>query len=151
MAAGCGAAPSEPQPLTPPVVIDQPEALRDVLPPALREQHVADAFAELGMAERALDDALSPVSIAPPTSSARPTPRDAGGPKDTGPPRAHPGEPSSGCETACLALASMQRSARYVCRLAGSGDERCHEASDRVRRAESRVSGASCACPADAG
>ncbi len=149
LGAGCGAAPPPASTVVEPSPIAAlPEVTpRDALPLAMREQHVADALAELGTAELALDEALAPAAIAPPTAP-RPPPREDRATKDRPAAQALPGEPRSGCETACMALASMTRSARFVCRLAGSADERCTEASARVRRAEARVSQASCACPA---
>ncbi|HTJ81460.1 MAG TPA: hypothetical protein VL400_07035, partial [Polyangiaceae bacterium] len=52
----------------------------DGLSPGDRELHVADAFAELGRAERALDESLAPAPVssalrqpkAPPTASSPP-------------------------------------------------------------------------------
>ena len=60
-------------------------------------------------------------------------------------PEAAPRRPSP-CETACRALASMQRSTARICELAGETDDRCIGAKDRVERAEARVNGAGCRC-----
>lgn len=54
----------------------------------------------------------------------------------------------SPCETACRALASMQRSAERICELTAPNDQRCSDARQRVSRAEQRVVRAGCACDA---
>jgi hypothetical protein len=51
------------------------------------------------------------------------------------------------CAIACRALASMGRSAEHICDLAGTNDERCSHARDRVRNAEDRVRQRCPACP----
>ena len=48
------------------------------------------------------------------------------------------------CQTACRALASMQRAAESVCRLAGESDARCDGAKKRVESARARVSHCGC-------
>lgn len=45
----------------------------------------------------------------------------------------------SPCETACRALASMDRAATHICSLAGDEHERCTNARERVRSATERV------------
>ncbi|WP_437291613.1 hypothetical protein [Sorangium sp. So ce406] len=47
------------------------------------------------------------------------------------------------CETACRALASMDRAAQHLCGLAGDADQRCDAARTRVKNATDRV-GAQC-------
>jgi hypothetical protein len=46
---------------------------------------------------------------------------------------------ASPCETACRALASMDRAATHICMLAGDESDRCTNARDRVRAATERV------------
>jgi hypothetical protein len=46
---------------------------------------------------------------------------------------------ASPCETACRALASMDRAATHICLLAGDDNERCTNARERVRSATERV------------
>jgi len=80
-------------------------------------------------------------------SAAPPPPRDtAGGMKKEGEVRAATGASadsatasSSACETACRALASMDRAATHICTLAGDGSDRCASARERVRVATERV------------
>ncbi len=43
------------------------------------------------------------------------------------------------CETACRALASMDRAATHICSLAGDDNDRCMNARERVRSATERV------------
>lgn len=43
------------------------------------------------------------------------------------------------CETACRALASMNRAAQHLCGLAGDADQRCDAARTRVKSATDRV------------
>jgi hypothetical protein len=45
----------------------------------------------------------------------------------------------SPCETACRALASMDRAASHICVLAGDESDRCTNAKERVRSATERV------------
>jgi hypothetical protein len=142
---GCGSAPPEP---APPTDVSVERAVPDDgLSPGDRELHVADAFAELGRAERALDESLAPAPVSsaprppktPPTSPSSPAADAASPPKEGA---LHPG-----CETACLALLSMRRSAKFVCRLTGPADGRCANANERLAAAERRVAAASCGCP----
>jgi hypothetical protein len=51
------------------------------------------------------------------------------------------------CSTACSALASMERAADHLCRLAGSADERCSSARSRAKSASARVHAACPTCP----
>jgi hypothetical protein len=46
---------------------------------------------------------------------------------------------ASPCETACRALASMDRSATHICSLAGDDSDHCSNARERVRSATERV------------
>jgi hypothetical protein len=50
------------------------------------------------------------------------------------------------CDMACRALSSMRRSADRICALAGSADERCRRARERVSAAEERIRRAQCEC-----
>lgn len=116
------------------------------------EPHIRDAAAEIERAQRALDDVLGPTKEgAKKKDAAPPAPPDRSA--DTpGPdkPRKAPGdEKASGaapCDIACVALASMERAATYLCRLAGEGDPRCPAARGRVRAARDRVQAAACPC-----
>lgn len=49
------------------------------------------------------------------------------------------GASSSPCETACRALASMNRAAMHICALAGDESDSCTNARERVRNATERV------------
>lgn len=49
------------------------------------------------------------------------------------------GASSSPCETACRALASMNRAATHICALAGDESDSCTNARERVRAATERV------------
>lgn len=110
------------------------------LPPQERERHVADAEAELSYAERALDESLR-------------NPRPRLEPKKKPVSKAEeqsPADPASDtCSVACTALASMRRSAEFLCRLTGPDDGRCAQARARVERARARIERAECRCPAD--
>ena len=57
---------------------------------------------------------------------------------------------NDGCATACKALASMQRSADHLCKIAGEGDGRCEDARTRVRGASARVRSVCPVCAAQA-
>lgn len=48
-------------------------------------------------------------------------------------------KPAAPCETACRALASMERAAEHLCGLAGDSDVRCDSARRRVQDATARV------------
>lgn len=50
------------------------------------------------------------------------------------------------CAIACRALASMGRAADHICDIAGSGDERCGSAKDRLKNATERVQAACRSC-----
>jgi len=136
----------------PPPAVTPPAEIRvesgppdDGLSPSDRELHVADAFAELTNAERVLDETLAPTQTKVPPGPRAPThPNDSAASGATPPSTSSATNP--GCETACLALQSMRRSARFLCRLTGPGDERCSNANARVAVAERRVAAASCAC-----
>jgi hypothetical protein len=108
---------------------------------ASMEPHIRDALAELERAERTLDGLVAPQPER--AGDSRPTtPPRAGAKKDTPQAPAPPSKsaPASGpCGTACDALASMRRSATYLCRLTGDGDPRCAQALERVRVASERV------------
>lgn len=100
------------------------------------EKHIADAQAEIALAEQTVEVALvkqQPTKTQPPTGAPpQPVPLD--------------GEPGGRCATACTALASMKRSTDYLCRLAGEGDSRCADARGKVRGAEARIQKAQCTC-----
>ncbi len=49
-----------------------------------------------------------------------------------------------GCRTPCQALRSMRRAVDALCRMTGSGDERCTEAQRTLQSSEQRV--ATCGC-----
>ncbi len=55
------------------------------------------------------------------------------------PGQAATGASSSPCETACRALASMNRAAMHICALAGDDSDSCTNARERVRNATERV------------
>lgn len=57
-----------------------------------------------------------------------------------------PRTPADPCSTACSALASMERAADHLCGLAGSADNRCASARERVKSATARVHAACPAC-----
>jgi hypothetical protein len=112
------------------------------------EPHIRDALAELEAAERTLLEHTgraagdAPAPEGPPKPS-KPKPRappaDEKRP-DASPPRAPTGRATTtSCDAACQALASMQRAAAYLCRLAGQQDPRCERAAARVRTASDRV------------
>jgi hypothetical protein len=52
----------------------------------------------------------------------------------------------AGCSRACDALRSMKRSVDAICDLAGTDDERCTGAQQRLDKGRARVEGASCGC-----
>jgi hypothetical protein len=123
---------------------EPPSAPAPVLDPNERARHIEDALVELGLAERALEVTLNAPRPAPGSPPVKPAPTK---PVKPGTPGTGP-TPSaeSGCETACMALASMRRSASYVCRLAGAQDNRCTTANVRVKAAEERVRTACAGC-----
>lgn len=146
---GCGAAPSPPREA--PVELPGPPVDPSLPPLGEREPHIADALAELELAERALSVSLGPPEAPSATPKAPPTPPL--GPRGRETPLeatkksgAQEEEPAIGCEVACRALASMRRSARYVCELAGPADPRCTNAEARVGGASDRVASAKCVC-----
>jgi hypothetical protein len=105
---------------------------------------VEQAEAELRRAREALEVALAP----PPPAS----PATGSSGAEARPPAGTPPEPrpekkaESPCETACRALASLERAAAAVCRLAGEADARCTRAKQTVAESSRRV--AACGCPA---
>ncbi len=108
------------------------------LPPGERARHIADAEAELSYAERALDESLR-------------NPRPRSEPKKKPAVKAEESAPepvTDTCSIACTALASMRRSADFLCRLAGPEDGRCAQARARVESARARVERAECRCSA---
>ncbi|MEZ4224765.1 MAG: hypothetical protein R3B13_27685 [Polyangiaceae bacterium] len=50
------------------------------------------------------------------------------------------------CRSACLALASMQRSSERICELVGSAEAKCKRARSQVEDARRRVQRAGCSC-----
>lgn len=50
------------------------------------------------------------------------------------------------CDTACRALASMERSAERICALAGEGDARCENARAMVKTSRERIQASGCWC-----
>jgi hypothetical protein len=155
LSAACSAAPRDaqapppaaeaaPAPATEPPEGDatDPGGAETTLSPEDRARHVEDALREIEIAERSLE-----------TSLVTPRPRKPKGPQVVPQPvppgpKAPNGEPvSADCETACVALRSMQRSAAYVCKLTGPGDHRCERAERRVRAAREKIVRAACSCP----
>ena len=53
---------------------------------------------------------------------------------------------SAVCDRVCDALASMRRSADAICELAGSDDERCGRAREKLKSNTTRISAAGCRC-----
>lgn len=138
-ACGAGAPPESPKVAPAPVVTEAPAAdSPTTLPTPDREVHIEDALSELRDAERALD-----VEMQKPAAPKRPPPHPETHPEAR--PETRPSDERS-CQIACVALASMRRSADYVCKLAGSGDPRCVDASSRARRAEAKVTASCGAC-----
>lgn len=142
---GCGGAQAEKAEDVRPHVSEPPptDAMPDV---PNREVHIQDAELELERAERALDQGVAArrtTPLAPPQPQLPPPQPIPPTQPGTKPPTPSPSPPSpqaqSSCETACIALDSMKRSAKYLCELSGSRDARCASAEDRVRRAERRV------------
>ncbi|NUP11737.1 MAG: hypothetical protein HOW73_37295 [Polyangiaceae bacterium] len=132
--------PKAPEPVAPAVfTVKEGESL----PPEQAAPHVADAEAEILLAEQTILVALSPAKDHPPKPS---TPAQPGAGTGPAPPVVSQNEQSSPCAIACSALSSMKRSAAYLCKLTGAADQRCSNANGRVAAAEARVSGAGCAC-----
>jgi hypothetical protein len=100
------------------------------LAPVDRERHLEDALREIDVAERAIEKSIEDKKKKPETPQ---TPGEQAG--------------TGACDTACRALGSMEKSAVYVCRLAGPGDPRCRNAQDRVKSARNKVERAACSCP----
>jgi len=103
------------------------------LAPDDRARHLEDALREIDVAEKAIDTSIE---------------QKKSGKKPEGQPQT-PGEQAGtgACDTACRALGSMERSATYVCRLAGPADARCRNAQDRVKSARAKIDRAACSCP----
>ena len=114
-----------------------PPPVSPELPPAERERHIADASAEVDIAERAVEENLVKERANPAP------PRPPRPPGKAPPPNA---EPKEGCERACLALASMQGAVEHLCRLSGPTDARCRKARLRLETATGKVLAASCGC-----
>jgi hypothetical protein len=119
---------------TPPASPASPE-----LPPAERERHIADAAAEVDLAERTVEENLVKERVTP----APPRP-----PRLPGKPPAPNAEPKEGCERACLAITSMRSAVEHLCRLSGPTDARCRKAQLRLETATSKVVAAACGCSA---
>jgi hypothetical protein len=135
--AACGGAPGEAA--SPSSAQDAPSDLE-----ALAEQ--------IETAERSLSAQLGADSPATPAAG-QPGPEPEGTQKK---PAVHepggltaeqsPSQPSSPCETACKALASMRRSQERICELTTPTHERCEWAKQKVADATARVDRAGCAC-----
>lgn len=132
---GCGAAP----PAEKSEAAPEAEAPRAEAPGNDKDVRIENAIGDIDRAERELQRgvAIGPhPAPSPGTSPVPPTSPSPPGPKSPGPP-IEPG--ATGCETACRALESMRRSAHMLCDLTGDVDARCATASERVKRAETRV------------
>jgi hypothetical protein len=156
--AGCGSASTPqvaPSPAPPPAdVTAAPPVITTDLPPAERQQHIEDALGELTESERALDREIARRAAnrqsSPPPTPKKPIPDKPTGQRPTAPSTPEQAEPKDrSCEIACVALASMRRSAAYVCKLAGDGDARCVDARTRVRRSEDKLLGTCGGCGAE--
>ncbi|AUX43140.1 hypothetical protein SOCE26_045830 [Sorangium cellulosum] len=88
---------------------------------------------------------LAPPAAAPPAprgtpdraaEASRPTTADADAPAKK---REAERVSAPPCETACRALASMERAAQHLCGLSGDADQRCDAARTRVKSATDRV------------
>ena len=138
----CGSAdPPMMAPASPPVA-RRVASPADDLSPSERDAHIADALWQLRQAEeKIIDTAEKKKELRP----------HAGKPAADAPADASKSEESTSsappCDVACSALASMQRSAGFICKLAGDGDARCADARGRVRAAEARVTATCGACP----
>lgn len=95
---------------------------------------VPDAVSRLDQAEQILGALLGDSSGRTPVQ--RPAPIANGVAQGTADP----------CQIACLALASMKRSAEHVCTMAGDADPACGSARSRVERAQERVLASCPAC-----
>lgn len=94
-----------------------------------------------GLAQARVADAKVPGQPAAELPQPRPAQPSAGRLE-----REAPRAPSDPCSTACSALASMERAADHLCGLAGSADNRCTSARERVKNASARVHAACPAC-----
>lgn len=124
---------------------------------ALAEQHVFGAFgqykpeAQSGFAQppgQTAQQPAAPLGTATTEASPPPPPNDKEHMAKEGEARtAAPatsgadvgGAASSPCETACRALASMNRAVTHICSLAGDDSDNCVNARERVRAATERV------------
>ncbi|MGK4004732.1 hypothetical protein WMF31_19020 [Sorangium sp. So ce1036] len=162
--AGCGAAatPAEAPSSASPAAVASPE------PGSLATAD--EALAELERAESELQQALGGPALrgelpaAPRAAAPRPSPQPPPAGAAEGAPmppsresadhapsrkeRAAEQSSASSCETACRALASMERAAQHLCGLAGDADPRCDGARTRVESAAARVAAQ---CPRCAG
>lgn len=148
MGVGCGPAQQKGEVAPPDAISDTrpleekepaPPPVSPELPPTERERHIADAAAEVEIAERTVEENLvkeraNPAPPRPPRLPGKPPPPNA--------------EPKEGCERACLALASMQSAVEHLCRLAGPTEGRCRKARLRLETATSKVVAAACGCSA---
>lgn len=75
-----------------------------------------------------------------------PAPEPAEAPARASAPGSSAAERRSPCETACKALASMQRSADRICELTDESSARCTNARSSVSDARERVERAGCGC-----
>ncbi len=124
--------------------------------PSLRAEEtyasVDDAERGLKQAQTELHAALGPGDLAgappraeeaPPAEPSRGAPTTAPAPA-TAPSREAQAQEVAPCATACRAFTSMTRAADTICRLAGSGDERCSRAQRSIEEARSSLR--TCVC-----
>ena len=138
------------------------------VPPQAAPQNLGEAEAQFASAEQNVFGALGqdkrqvpsqyaqppgPLAQNPAATSTAPEASPPPPPKDDYRPRVGEAEAPTGagqtadsaslsaspCETACRALASMDRAATHICSLAGDENERCTNARERVRSATERV------------
>ncbi|WP_434048190.1 MULTISPECIES: hypothetical protein [Sorangium] len=159
---GCGGgaaaqapAPMAPEPagatFTPPQEEAPPETAEDALAALERAEGELDrVLGARGGEGRAVESA--PPAAPPPAPATSPSPAPSpptasdSAPRATAAGAARPSkkaEPehvtAAPCETACRALASMDRAAQHLCGLAGDADQRCDAARTRVKSATDRV------------
>jgi hypothetical protein len=145
---GCGGAP-RPAAEAPPA---PPSPATESSPESLVPGSADEALAQLDHAEGELDQALARPAYQPgyaepkgaatpppsaPAASATPAPKPStqrAQSEDTA-----ASVPPNPCETACRALASMERATEHLCGLAGEADQRCEGARTRVKSASTRV------------
>ncbi|WP_437960961.1 hypothetical protein WME76_15855 [Sorangium sp. So ce119] len=160
---GCGGAAAQaPAPMAPepaganftPLQEDgPPETAEDALAALQRAEgeldRVLGALSDTAKGEGRAEESASPAAAPPaPATSSAPAPPTASesAPRATAADAARPSkkaEPeqvtTTPCETACRALASMDRATQHLCGLAGDADQRCDAARTRVKSATDRV------------